>query len=70
MFFRAGVVLLIMVITGCSRPPTQRTEAEGVICINGVEYYKWASGYRGYLAVKINKDTLQPERCEDDSRYK
>lgn len=32
------------------------------ICLAGVTY--WTGPYKRELAVKINKDTLKPERCD------
>jgi hypothetical protein len=35
-----------------------------VICLSGVEYYMRAAGDKGYMAVKIDKDTQLPALCQ------
>lgn len=34
-----------------------------VECINGVEYWKQSRGYGGYMAPRINPETLTFVRC-------
>lgn len=34
-----------------------------VVCLSGVEYYIRAIYGKAYMAVKIDKDTLHPVRC-------
>lgn len=65
MFSRVAVVLIMVLVSGCGNSSSSLREM-GVVCFDGVKYYKEYHVYRGYMAVKINKDTLQPERCEDD----
>ena len=57
---------LIFVITKLQTPTehSDRSSKFVTVCIDSVEYWERASGYKGYLAVKINKETLQPNRCE------
>ena len=35
-----------------------------IICLDGVAYYHKSKYGHNYLAVKYNKETLKPERCE------
>lgn len=34
-------------------------------CLNGVVYYVRVIPYKGFMAVKINRNTLLPTTCED-----
>lgn len=62
-------LLVIALIFGIlkSQTPTEHSDRSSkfvAVCIGGVEYWERTRGYKGYLAVKINKETLQPTRCE------
>lgn len=60
----AGVVL-----AGCSPQEgeigmVRSAEVEyKTLCIEGVKYLKGGHGYEGYMAIKIDRNTLKPERC-------
>lgn len=37
-----------------------------VICVDGIQYYTKTRGYRGFMAVAIDKTTLMPLECEQE----
>ena len=64
--------IMFIFITGCSDPleaertTTKPTKSDKMseLCLNGVSYYYYERGYRGALAVRIDRETLQPKLCE------
>jgi hypothetical protein len=64
-------ILMLLLLTACSRENLGISAKSGslseadfeVQCLNGVQYYVRTVAYKGYMAVKINKDTLKPETC-------
>lgn len=63
--------LMFIFITGCSDPleaertTTKPTKSDKIseLCLNGVSYYYYERGYRGALAVRIDRETLKPKPC-------
>ena len=69
------MVATLLILVGCSREHFGVTPQDTSMneqhfsaqCLNGVEYYIRTQGYKGYMAVKINKETLQPSRCGEEN---
>lgn len=69
--FGAFLVLALLLLAGCGKAPN-RFDREDYntsqsmfqpICLDGVEYWIRAIGRKGYMAVRIDPETLQPRRC-------
>lgn len=66
--------ILAVGIGGCSGEPAPNiindkyyTEKDfSVACLDGTEYWLRAAGYRGYMAVKIDRETRQPASCDSE----
>jgi hypothetical protein len=74
MSFKLVVVLsTVMALSGCKGSLDSVNKGRAIkgvdtidlVCLNGVSYYVYIKGYRGAMAVKIDKDTLQPVLCEE-----
>ena len=56
------VLTAIIALAGCSYEAERKIVVEGqptfeVFCVDGVEYLSRDEGYRGYMAVKFNRDS-------------
>lgn len=64
------ILAAVAVLSGCSNnqytenDPYVMTGKFKAVCIDGVEYWIRAIRHKGYLAARINKDTLLPQRCD------
>jgi hypothetical protein len=66
-----GLFFLVL-LTGCSKENiganpdslTLTSRDFSIQCLQGVQYYVRVFGYKGYMAVVIDSETLQPKRCQ------
>jgi hypothetical protein len=66
------ILFFLVLLTGCSREhfgvvPNNNSFNKSDFSIQGlqgVQYYVRAAGYKGYMAVVIDSETLQPKRCQ------
>ena len=67
----ATLLVLALLLAACGPLPNRfdredYNTSEGMfqaICIDGVEYWIRAASNKGYMAVRIDPETLQPRRC-------
>lgn len=57
-------MIAVAFLAGCVEEGDDLTQDYTTVCIHGVEYLHRASGHKGYLAPRIDAETLQPRRCE------
>lgn len=63
------VVLAVFVLAGCKidnrvdRSDNWSERDFETVCLDGVEYYMRADNKRGYLAVRIDRETRMPSLC-------
>ena len=50
-----ALLCLIPLVSGCTSTLEVRS-SEYMICIDGIEYIKYASGYAGYMAPHLTAD--------------
>lgn len=63
------VIAVLLVLAGCDNQWSDSDYSTSTnlftsICIDGVEYWIRATGHKGYLAVRIDPNTLMPKRCK------
>lgn len=66
------LIIIPLILLGACGPVPNRFDQEDYskaatmftpICVDGVEYWIRAAGSKGYMAVRIDPETLQPRRC-------
>jgi energy-converting hydrogenase Eha subunit G len=60
----AGLGVLFVVATSDSNAVVEVTDFN-VSCIDGVEYWYGQAGYKGYIAPRIDSETLDFVTCND-----
>jgi hypothetical protein len=62
------ILTALLALTACKEDPRPISESESgrhyrVECIDGIEYWTRANGYQGYMAVRVDPETLTFVRC-------
>lgn len=60
------ILVAVTLLAGCNWVEDGEYNGDdfATVCLDGVEYWMRKSGYSGYMAVRIDPETLQPARCE------
>ena len=51
-----ALLCLIPLVSGCTTSSLGVRSSEYIICIDGIEYIKYAAGYAGYMAPHLTAD--------------
>jgi hypothetical protein len=64
--FVGGVLVLMVIVFAMNADSNAVVEVAdfNVSCIDGVEYWYGQSGYKGYIAPRIDSQTLNFVRCD------
>lgn len=61
----------LLALAACKEDTRPISESESgrsyrVECIGGIEYWAHANGYQGYMAIRVDPETLTFVRCEEN----
>lgn len=65
----AIVFTALLALVACKEDTRPITESESgssyrIECIGGIEYWTRANGHQGYMAVRVDPETMTFVRCE------
>jgi hypothetical protein len=64
-------ILAVLALTACveDERPVVKSDSDRnyrVECVDGIEYWVRHSGHQGYMAVRVDPDTMSFVRCNTD----